>query len=62
VIKQWLAEIRQDWPYFEIIISYEDHNLKAEMAMNSLSHTAMSEFPSLEAVPGNLQYIFEKYV
>jgi hypothetical protein len=30
--------------------------------MNSLSHTAMSEFPSLEAVPGNLQYIFDKYV
>jgi hypothetical protein len=60
VINQWLAEIRQHWPYFELVISYEDHNFKAEMAMNSLSHTAMREYPSLEAVPGNLQYIFDK--
>lgn len=60
VISQWLREIRGHWPYFITVVSYEDHDLKTEMALQSLSYTAMSEYPNLEAVPTNLRYIFEK--
>ena len=58
VVTQWLVEIRNHWPYFTAVVSYEDHGLKTEMALHSLSHTAMKEYPSLEAVPSNLRYIW----
>ena len=59
VVTQWLVEIRNHWPYFTAVVSYEDHGLKTEMALHSLSHTAMKEYPSLEAVPSNLRYIWD---
>jgi SNF2 family DNA or RNA helicase len=58
VVTQWLVEIRNHWPFFTAVVSYEDHGLKTEMALHSLSHTAMKEYPSLEAVPSNLRYIW----
>jgi SNF2 family DNA or RNA helicase len=58
LVNQWLKELRDHWPYFDIIISYEDHEFKEAMSLSSLSHTAMAEYPSLEAVPHNLRYVW----
>lgn len=60
LINQWLEELRSHWPCFRSVISYEDHEFKQEMALSAISHTAMKEYPSLEALPRELRYIFDK--
>lgn len=59
LINQWLAEIRDHWPYFAPIISYEDHNFKEAMSLDALSHSAMAELPSMETTPQALRYVWD---
>lgn len=58
VIVQWLREIRNDWPYFQCLISYDDHEMRDCFDLGSLSYTNMTEFPSLDTVPEELRYVF----
>lgn len=59
LINQWLQELRSCWPGLRVIISYEGHDFKDVMALASISHTAMKEYPAAEAIPRNLRYIFD---
>ena len=42
------------------MVSYEDHDLKDDMALHTLSYSNIKEFPSLETVLENLKFIFTK--
>jgi SNF2 family DNA or RNA helicase len=59
LINQWLEEIRDHWPCFTPVVSYEDHDFKEEMALSSISHSAMKEYPSLETLSSDLRYIWD---
>ncbi|PGH03058.1 hypothetical protein AJ80_08753 [Polytolypa hystricis UAMH7299] len=59
LINQWLREIRHHWPWFTAVVSYEDHDFKEVMALSSIPHLAMKEYPNLETLTNNLRYIFD---
>ncbi|OBT82958.1 hypothetical protein VE02_08180 [Pseudogymnoascus sp. 03VT05] len=59
LIGQWIRELRGMWPCFRTIVLYSDHEYKDEMALSSLPFLAMTEYPSMNAVPDNLRFIFD---
>lgn len=59
LISQWVKEIRHEWPFFQAVISYEDHEFRETMALSSLSHSAMVELPSMETMPAELQFLWD---
>jgi len=59
LINQWLAELRECWPCYTIMVSYSDYAYKSVMTMNDLSYSTMKDYPSLESIPSHLRYIFD---
>lgn len=60
LVNQWLAELRAYWPGFRVVVSYEDHDFKDIMKLTTIPHTAMKEYPDLDALPESLRYIFDR--
>ncbi|QKX54988.1 uncharacterized protein TRUGW13939_02078 [Talaromyces rugulosus] len=58
LIRQWVQEIYHDWPYLRPLLSYEDQTLRSSLDIIQIPQIAMREFPSLDAFPPHLQYIF----
>jgi len=54
-----LAELKEYWPYYTIIIFYSDYTYKSVITINDLSYLTMKDYPSLESIPSHLQYIFD---
>lgn len=51
LINQWVIETRAYWPFFDLVISFEDHNFKLDTGEKTLSYTALEEYPLLDDVP-----------
>jgi len=60
LVNQWLLEIRTHWPCFLVVISYDDHEFKEVMALSTIPHSAMKEYPHLDALPKELRYIHDR--
>lgn len=61
LIRQWVKEICHEWPLFHPVLSYEDPGLKLTLDIDQIPHIAMREFPSLDAFPQNLRYIYNRH-
>jgi SNF2 family DNA or RNA helicase len=59
LINQWLQEIRSHWTGFRVFVLYGGHDFKEAMALSTISHTAIKEYLSLEALPKESRYIFD---
>lgn len=60
LINSWIQEIREEWPYFDLIISYSDHDYASQLSVKTLTTTAMKQYPSMQAIPSYLRYPFNK--
>jgi lantibiotic modifying enzyme len=60
LINSWLHEIREYWLGFKAIISYSDYVFKETMALSTISHARMKEYPKLHGILACLRYIFNK--
>jgi len=54
---QWVKEIRQDWPFFQAVIRYEDHEFRKIIALSSLLYSAMAELLLMETMPAELKFL-----
>jgi hypothetical protein len=59
LIGQWLKEIQTFWRCFRPVVSYSDCEMKNEMALATIPHQAIVEYPSMEAMPLNLRFVFD---
>jgi len=56
----WILEIKNHWPAFTLVISYEDHVFKDVMADRSISYLGMRNYPNLDYLPAGIKYVWDK--
>jgi hypothetical protein len=59
LVNQWLQELTDHWFCFQTLVSFSDHDFKEVMALSSINHLAMSEYPRIDQLPGHLRYIWD---
>ncbi|KAH0264376.1 hypothetical protein KCU91_g12087, partial [Aureobasidium melanogenum] len=61
LVHGWIKEIRNHWKCFRLVVSFEDHDWKTEMALNSLKASHMQNYGIMEnAIPEHLTWLFDK--
>jgi hypothetical protein len=61
LVHGWIKEIRAHWKCFQLVVSFEDHDWKKELALSSLTAAHMQNFGVIEnALPKHLSWLFDK--
>ncbi|KAH0346279.1 hypothetical protein KCU83_g7430, partial [Aureobasidium melanogenum] len=58
LIHGWMVEIRNEWPCFDLVVSFDDHNFKKSMGERTLTRSHMANFPA--SIPDHLKWAFDQ--
>ena len=59
LLRQWAAEIIDNWPAFDLIISYDDGALPLRFRKHVVSSTAVKAYPAKKHWPKEYQYVMD---
>lgn len=60
LVRQWAEEIMEFWPYFTLIIGYDDGQLPPFIQDHVVSTSAIRAWPKPDLWPAKLRYIFDR--